>query len=200
MPLSRRNLLTLLLTAAIPGLPAAVCAQLPDPALRKTESSEDTSYPAMPEVQAYIEETAAAPQLPKSFIEEVLSQATYSARVEQLMTQKPRKPNAPKTAVRGDWRVYQHRMVGKSRIEKGSEFLEENDEAFGKAEDRYGIPRDIVASIIGVETVYGRNQGSFRVLDSLCTLTFDYKRRADYFRTELTELFGCLQAAIIQVS
>ena len=55
MPLSRRNLLTLLLTAAIPGLPAAVCAQLPDPALRKTESSEDTSYPAMPEVQAYIE-------------------------------------------------------------------------------------------------------------------------------------------------
>ena len=57
MPLSRRNLLTLLLTAAIPGLPAAVCAQLPDPALRKTESSEDTSYPAMPEVQAYIEET-----------------------------------------------------------------------------------------------------------------------------------------------
>ena len=78
-------------------------------------------------------------------------------------------------------------MVGKSRIEKGSEFLEENDEAFGKAEDRYGIPRDIVASIIGVETVYGRNQGSFRVLDSLCTLTFDYKRRADYFRTELTE-------------
>ena len=193
MPLSRRNLLTLLLTAAIPGLPAAVCAQLPDPALRKTESSEDTSYPAMPEVQAYIEETAAATQLPKSFIEEVLSQATYSARVEQLMTPKPRKPNAPKTAVRGDWRVYQHRMVGKSRIEKGSEFLEENDEAFGKAEDRYGIPRDIVASIIGVETVYGRNQGSFRVLDSLCTLTFDYKRRADYFRTELTEFLLLLR-------
>lgn len=193
MPLSRRNLLTLLLTAAIPGLPAAVCAQLPDPALRNTESSEDTSYPAMPEVQAYIEETAAATQLPKSFIEEVLSQATYSARVEQLMTPKPRKPNAPKTAVRGDWRVYQQRMVGKSRIEKGSEFLEENDEAFGKAEDRYGIPRDIVASIIGVETVYGRNQGSFRVLDSLCTLTFDYKRRADYFRTELTEFLLLLR-------
>lgn len=193
MPLSRRNLLTLLLTAAIPGLPAAVCAQLPDPALRKTESSEDTSYPAMPEVQAYIEETAAATQLPKSFIEDVLAQATYSARVEQLMTPKPRKPNAPKTAVRGDWRVYQHRMVGKSRIEKGSEFLEENDEAFGKAEDRYGIPRDIVASIIGVETVYGRNQGSFRVLDSLCTLTFDYKRRADYFRTELTEFLLLLR-------
>lgn len=84
-------------------------------------------------------------------------------------------------------------MVGKSRIEKGSEFLEENDEAFGKAEDRYGIPRDIVASIIGVETVYGRNQGSFRVLDSLCTLTFDYKRRADYFRTELTEFLLLLR-------
>jgi len=50
-----------------------------------------------------------------------------------------------------------------------------------------------VASIIGVETVYGRNQGSFRVLDSLCTLTFDYKRRADYFRTELTEFLLLLR-------
>ena len=55
------------------------------------------------------------------------------------------------------------------------------------AEDRYGVPRDIVAGIIGIETLYGRNQGHFRVLDVLCTLSFDYKRRAEYFKTELTE-------------
>lgn len=134
---------------------------------------------------------------PKSFIEEVLSQATYSARVEQLMTPKPRKPNAPKTAVRGDWRVYQHRMVGKSRIEKGSEFLEENDEAFGRAEDRYGIPRDIVASIIGVETVYGRNQGSFRVLDFPRLLSITSAARIASGRNSPS--FSCFFASSISI-
>ena len=37
------------------------------------------------------------------------------------------------------------------------------------------------------ETGYGRNTGSFRVLDALATVAFDYPRRASYFQQELTE-------------
>jgi membrane-bound lytic murein transglycosylase B len=49
------------------------------------------------------------------------------------------------------------------------------------------VPPEIVVAIIGVETEYGRNTGSFRVLDALATLAFDYPRRAEYFRSELEQ-------------
>ena len=185
MPFSRRELLTLALTAAVPGLPVAVCAQLPDDPSRAKVSSETLPYSALPEVQEYILETTLRTQLPHDFIAGVLDQASYSRRAERLMTPKPRDPSAPKP--RGNWLAYKNRMVERTRIGAGLDFLEENERYFGMAEDRYGVPRDIVAGIIGIETLYGRNQGHFRVLDVLCTLSFDYKRRAEYFRSELTE-------------
>ncbi len=49
----------------------------------------------------------------------------------------------------------------------------------------YGIPEEIIAAIIGVETFYGRNMGRWRVIDALTTLSFDYPERAAYFRGEL---------------
>lgn len=184
MTLTRRQLLTFALTAAIPGLPAIVCAQVSDLSLKLQQSSESLPYSSLEEVQAYIEETSAATQLPKNFIADTLDLATYSPRVEQLMTPKPKAAGA---APRSNWAAYRRRMVNRTRIQGGCLFLDENEQAFSDAEDQFGVPRDFVAAIIGIETVYGRNQGGFRVLDALCTLSFDYKRRADYFRKELTE-------------
>ena len=184
MSFSRRKLLSLALAAAIPGVPAAVCAQLADKPLPQG-SAERLPYPELEEVQAYIEEAAAKTGLPRDFITDALSQASYSRRVEQLMTPRPRDPGSAPS--RANWSRYRTRMVDATRIKGGIRFLEENETAFDQAEDRFGVPRDIVAAIIGIETVYGRNQGRFRVLDALCTLSFDYKRRAEYFRKELTE-------------
>jgi membrane-bound lytic murein transglycosylase B len=56
-----------------------------------------------------------------------------------------------------------------------------------RAADTYGVPPEIVVAIIGVETQYGVNTGSYRVLDALATLAFDYPRRAAYFRSELEQ-------------
>ena len=36
------------------------------------------------------------------------------------------------------------------------------------------MPAEIIVGIIGVETIYGRNMGSFRVIDALATLSFDF--------------------------
>jgi membrane-bound lytic murein transglycosylase B len=52
---------------------------------------------------------------------------------------------------------------------------------------RYGVAPEYVVAIIGVETSYGRNTGSWRVIDALATLGFDYPPRADFFRRELTQ-------------
>jgi membrane-bound lytic murein transglycosylase B len=49
------------------------------------------------------------------------------------------------------------------------------------------VPPEIIVSIIGIETMYGRYTGNFRVLDTLTTLAFDYPRRAEFFRSELEQ-------------
>ena len=52
-----------------------------------------------------------------------------------------------------------------------------------------GVHKEIITSILDVETRYGNIQGSYRVIDSLLTLGFDYPRRANFFRKELVDFF-----------
>jgi membrane-bound lytic murein transglycosylase B len=50
------------------------------------------------------------------------------------------------------------------------------------------VPAEVILGILGVETAYGRNTGSFRAIDALATIAFDGVRRQDYFRDELKHL------------
>ena len=86
------------------------------------------------------------------------------------------------------WYIYWPRHIGGDRLQRGSEFMRANRPSFASAERNYGVPAPVVAAIIGVETVYGRMTGNFRVIDALATLAFDYPRRAEFFRAELKEL------------
>ena len=65
------------------------------------------------------------------------------------------------------------------------QFWRDNEKALRAVERQYGVPAEILIAIIGVETEYGRNTGSFSVLEALATLAFHYPRRADFFREEL---------------
>jgi membrane-bound lytic murein transglycosylase B len=47
------------------------------------------------------------------------------------------------------------------------------------------VPAEIIVAIIGVETYYGRVAGSYRVIDALSTLAFDYPARSPFFTSEL---------------
>ena len=86
------------------------------------------------------------------------------------------------------WHVYWPRHIGGDRLQRGAEFMRANRASFATAEQSYGVPAQVVAAIIGVETAYGRMTGNFRVIDALATLAFDYPRRAEFFRGELKEL------------
>ena len=86
------------------------------------------------------------------------------------------------------WYVYWPRHIGGDRLQRGAEFMRANRTSFANAEQNYGVPAQVVAAIIGVETVYGRMTGNFRVMDALATLAFDYPRRREFFRAELKEL------------
>lgn len=85
------------------------------------------------------------------------------------------------------WKEYRPIFITQGRVDKGVEFWERNVEALQRAEQEYGVPAEIIVAIIGVETIYGGNTGSYRVIDALSTLAFDYPPRAPFFRQQLKE-------------
>ncbi|MGA1370645.1 MAG: lytic murein transglycosylase B [Pseudomonadales bacterium] len=86
------------------------------------------------------------------------------------------------------WGEYRKLFVEPKRIEQGLEFWKEHATTLERARMRFGVPPEYVVAIIGVETRYGRITGSYRVLDALATLGFDYPPRATFFRSELLAL------------
>ena len=113
---------------------------------------------------------------PKDELEAVLSSSTVDQRIIELM-------DKPYEAL--PWHRYRELFVKEARIAKGVLFWEENRTTLEAAEDRYGVPPEIIVSLIGVETHYGTYLGDRRVLDSLVTLSADYPRRSKFFSKEL---------------
>ncbi len=83
------------------------------------------------------------------------------------------------------WHQYREIFIKKKRIEQGVQFWLDNQLKLQEAEERFGVPPEIITAIIGVETYYGKNSGRYRVIDSLNTLAFHYPKRAAFFRSEL---------------
>lgn len=95
---------------------------------------------------------------------------------------------APPTRVeQRSWVRYRERFVNARRVGAGLTFMAEHARELEAAEARYGVPREIIAAIIGVETEYGVNPGRFKVFEALATLAFRYPPRAAYFRGELEQ-------------
>lgn len=84
-----------------------------------------------------------------------------------------------------EWSEYQDIFLTEKRIAEGKAFMQVNAKALADAEAKYGVPARIIAAIIGVETFYGTRKGTWRIIDALSTLAFDYPPRAKFFRGEL---------------
>ena len=87
------------------------------------------------------------------------------------------------------WDRYKKLFIEDKRIINGKKFIKENSSLLDQVEKEFGVPREIITSILGVETRYGKIKGSYRVLDSLATLGFDFPRRSKFFKSELVQFF-----------
>ena len=85
------------------------------------------------------------------------------------------------------WYEYRPIFVTERRIREGTEFWIAHRQALDQASVRSGVAPEYLAAILGVETYYGRLTGSYRVLDALVTLSFDYPAREKFFRDELEQ-------------
>tara|TARA_Y100000996_G_scaffold386073_1_gene343870 strand:- start:1355 stop:2242 length:888 start_codon:yes stop_codon:yes gene_type:complete len=87
------------------------------------------------------------------------------------------------------WERYKKLFIEDKRIRNGKKFIKQNIDTLNRAEQEFGVPKEIIVSILGVETRYGKIMGSYRVIDSLTTLGFDYPRRSAFFQDELVKFF-----------
>ena len=91
------------------------------------------------------------------------------------------------------WHEYRDIFLTRARVADGVAFWRENEAALANANQAYGVAPEFIVAIIGVETSYGRVTGSYRVLDALATLAFDYPPRGRFFLGELTQFLLLVQ-------
>ena len=163
--------------------------------LKSAQASQTTGtvYANRPEAMQFADDLAARRDLDPTWVRNAIGQARYSPTVARLMQP------APKPFVK-NWRVYRSRFIDPIRIGAGVKFWQTHQALLERAEREYGVPIDIIVGIIGVETIYGRDTGSFRVIDALTTLAFDFpsahpraKERSEFFKGEV-EQFLTLQS------
>jgi len=149
-------------------------------------------YLTRPEVQAFAQNLADSSPLTRAQIDELLAQAVRSPSAIRLMTPPaPGLPRAPR-----EWDRYQSRFVEPIRINKGKAFMAAHRASLSLAEERYGVPANVIAAIIGVETLYGEHLGNYRVLDAITSLSFDYP---DPLRPDRIEMFQGQLADLIEL-
>ena len=137
-------------------------------------------YESHPRAQILIDDLK-ADGFEESYIRDVLGRAKYQQSIIDAISRPAER--------RLNWGEYRAIFIEQRRINQAVQFWKEHRETLLRAEDVYGVPPEIVLAIMGVETRFGRITGSYRVLDALSTLGFDYPKRADFFLGQLGDYF-----------
>ena len=100
----------------------------------------------------------------------------------------------PSGTFKKNWVAYRKRFIEPVRLKAGKAFWDQNQAFLSQTQEEYGVPAEIIVAIIGIETIYGRQTGNFRVKDVLSTLAFSYPEtpnksaREQLFKDQLKEL------------
>ena len=148
-------------------------------------SNQYELYATRDDAMKMADDIAERRDLDKTWVRNAIGQARNIGQISRLMQPAPR-------GVAKNWRVYRSRFIDPVRIKAGVKFWQDNAATLAKAEKEYGVPAEIIVGIIGVETIYGRDTGSYRVIDALTTLTLDFPtshpravERQAFFKGEL---------------
>ncbi|MDO9026151.1 lytic murein transglycosylase B [Zwartia sp.] len=211
MPVCRRVLQISCIAALLSACSGTGVTSTPDTANKNSESvssqtsasptnaggTADYAVPAGGHTQAsrqaamrqFGSELATTLKLSEPAVLKLVEDARYNPTVIRIVTP----PAAGQPRIPRSWATYKGRFVEPIRINQGRAFMTQYATELDRAAQRYGVPQSIIAAIIGVETLYGKSQGNFRVLDALASLGFDYpdpKRpdRAAMFRGQFADL------------
>ncbi len=134
-------------------------------------------YEQRDEVQAFAQEMQDRYGFKKADVLSILAQAEKKQNILEAIA-RPAEKAKP-------WKEYRKIFMTDARVNGGADFWLAHEQDLQSASERYQVEPEMIVSIIGVETSYGKNTGSYRVIDALSTLAFDYPPRSAFFRQEL---------------
>ncbi len=150
-------------------------------------------YATRPDVLQIANDIAERRNLDPQWVRQAIGQARYMPAIARAIT--PPAVGTPK-----NWAVYRSRFIDPIRIKAGVAFWQANRETLERAQTETGVPAQIIVGIIGVETIYGQQTGTYRVMDALSTLAFDFPAahpkaasRAAFFLSELEAFLSLTQ-------
>ncbi len=86
-----------------------------------------------------------------------------------------------------DTKTYISKRTSKNKVKKGLSFYNQNNNLINKVEKKFQIEKELLLSLMGIETNFGTYVGKMDILSSLATLSFD-QRRSEFFTNELLTL------------
>ncbi|MCU0907785.1 MAG: lytic murein transglycosylase [Rhodobacteraceae bacterium] len=88
---------------------------------------------------------------------------------------------------------YLDSAISDTRVSNGRQMLRDHARTLAEVERRYGVEKEVVAAIWGLESAYGRIRGDVPVISALATLALD-GRRGRFFEEQLVAALRILQA------
>lgn len=150
-------------------------------------------YTKDPETIKFMDELVQTYDFQREYLEKLFSNVTVQTSALRAFRPKVKSKRTPEQILAlkklypkyGAWDRYAKYKITPSRVKQGVDFIKRNQKTFEKVEKKYGVPREYIAAIIGIETVYGRNVGKYPVFDTITTLAFEKNRRNRFFKKEL---------------
>ena len=91
-----------------------------------------------------------------------------------------------------DTKTYISKRTSSKKVSKGVDFYKNNRALINSIENQYNIEKELLLSLMGIETNFGTYVGKMDILSSLATLSFD-KRRSEFFSNELLILLRLIE-------
>ncbi|SLN75661.1 Membrane-bound lytic murein transglycosylase B precursor [Roseovarius gaetbuli] len=79
------------------------------------------------------------------------------------------------------------------RVKNGQAALRKHRRTLTRIEQKYGVEKEVVAAVWGLESTYGERRGEIPLIEALATLSFD-GRRGKFFESQLIAALKILQA------
>ena len=98
-----------------------------------------------------------------------------------------------------DTKTYVEKRANASRVKTARKLLKKNKKLFNDVESKFFVEKEILLSLWGIETNFGKHVGKMDIISSLATLSYD-KRRRDFFSSQLLTLLKLIDKKLIDPS
>ena len=95
-----------------------------------------------------------------------------------------------------DTNTYINKRTNQKKITIGKNLFIKNSPLILEIENKFDVEKELLLSLMGIETNFGKYLGKMDILSSLATLSYD-KRRSDFFTKELIIILKLIDSGIV---